>query len=99
MLSERRGQLPGHQWGPRLGHNWGPRLGHQWGLLHGHGQARLIAEHHTPLAAGIHDELLVETLAVALDCCIAFLHHLCPPVVSRVETVSAGQLEDWLTER
>jgi hypothetical protein len=61
--------------------------------------ARLIAEHHTPLAAGIHDELLVETLAVALDCCIAFLHHLCPPVVSRVETVSAGQLEDWLTER
>jgi len=61
--------------------------------------ARLIAEHHTPLAAGIHDELLVETLAVALDRCIAFLRHLCPPVVSRVETVSAGQLEDWLTER
>jgi len=61
--------------------------------------ARLVAEHHTPLAAGVHDELLVESLAVSLDCCISFLRQLCPPVVSRIETISPGQLEDWLTER
>lgn len=59
--------------------------------------ARLVAEYHMPLTAGIHDELLVETLSLAVDSCIEFLHQL-SPLASRSATVTRDELEQWFAE-
>lgn len=59
--------------------------------------ARLVAEWHMPFAAGVHDELLAEVLAVAVDSSLAFLRQLCPPLAPRSRTITDEALERWLS--
>jgi hypothetical protein len=61
--------------------------------------ARLVAEHHVSFTAGVHDELLEETIQVALATSLSFLSAICPPPRVSQESVTTEELDKWLSDR
>jgi hypothetical protein len=60
--------------------------------------ARLVAKHHVAFTAGVHDEMLDETIEVALATSVNFLSSLCPPPRPVQESVSAEELEERFSD-